>query len=475
MLPFVLSSLQQGRVVIVAANSLAQAQGIDVGMAVADARAVLPCLEVIDDLPELASRLLKTLGEWCIRYTPVTAIDGEDGLLLDISGCPHLWQGEGAYLKHIVTRLRDNGYDARAAIADTIGAAWAIARYGRVKPIIEPGEQLDAIRSLPPAALRLDPVVVARLNRLGLVRIGDILSLTRQALRRRFGTELLLRISQILGAEKEMIVPIEPLLPFSERLPCLESICTASGIGIALQRMLEALCAKLQQDGKGLRKAVLTCYRVDGQVIRTEIGTSRASHHAIHLFKLFELRIPLIDPGPGIELFVLDAAATDEVSSLQQTLWAGDTDLESPALGELLDRLINKLGSDVVHRYLPDERHWPERSFKAAASLEEKTAAAWPCDRPRPVLLLSSPEPIEVSAPIPDYPPMLFRYRGRLHTIKKADGPERIEREWWLEKEEGQHRDYYSLEDAAGARYWVFRSGHYGMENTRWFIHGFFA
>ena len=84
------------------------------------------------------------------------------------------------------------------------------------------------------------------------------------------------------------------------------------------------------------------------------------------------------------------------------------------------------------------------------------------------------PEPIEVTAPIPDYPPMLFRYKGKLHKIIKADGPERIEQEWWLQ--EGQHRDYYCVEDEEGCRYWLFRSGHYDAEKTyQWFIHGFFA
>jgi protein ImuB len=84
------------------------------------------------------------------------------------------------------------------------------------------------------------------------------------------------------------------------------------------------------------------------------------------------------------------------------------------------------------------------------------------------------PEPVEVAAPIPDYPPMHFRHRGELHTIKKADGPERIEQEWWLS--EGEHRDYYIVEDEAGSRYWLFRLGHYtGNKPHRWYLHGFFA
>ena len=91
----------------------------------------------------------------------------------------------------------------------------------------------------------------------------------------------------------------------------------------------------------------------------------------------------------------------------------------------------------------------------------------------RPLQLLAIPEKIEVTAPIPDYPPMLFRHKGKLHTIIKADGPERMEQEWWIAG--GRHRDYYYVEDEEGKRYWLFRSGHYETDKHRWFIHGFFA
>ena len=109
-----------------------------------------------------------------------------------------------------------------------------------------------------------------------------------------------------------------------------------------------------------------------------------------------------------------------------------------------------------------------------ASSLDEKISTSWKTDKPRPIQILSTPERIDVTAPIPDYPPMLFRYKGKLHKIKNADGPERIETEWWLEK--GQHRDYYSVEDEEGNRYWLFRLGHYTSDQKpQWFIHGFFA
>ena len=469
--PFVLAAPDHGRMVIVAANAPAETQGICRGMAVADARAILPSLPVFDDKPDRGPKLLTALAAWCIRYTPLASVDAPDGLLLDVSGCAHLWGGERPYLKEIVTRLRTSGYDVRAAMADTIGSAWAVARFGQISPIVD---SAGALLSLPPAALRLETPILERLYKLGLTQIGSFARMPRSALRRRFGPALLLRLDQAFGREQEMILPLEPVEPYQERLPCLEPIVTATGIEIALQRLLEKLCHRLREEGKGMRTAIFKGYRVDGKVEKIEIGTTRATHNTDHLFKLFGIKIPTIEPALGIELFILEAPRVEDASPLQEKLWEGARGLEDVELAELLDRLTGKLGAHIVHRYLPDEHYWPERSTRPAAFLQEKSPTDWKDDRPRPTQLLSRPEPVEVTAPIPDYPPMLFRYRARLHKIKKADGPERIEREWWLE--EGEHRDYYSVEDEDGRRYWLFRSGHYaGDKAPQWFLHGFFA
>jgi protein ImuB len=455
-------------------SAAARAQGLETGMTVADARVLAPLIEVLDDKPDLPGKLLRALALWCIRYTPVTAMDLPDGLILDITGCAHLWGGEREYLKDVVTRLRTSGYDVRGALADTIGAAWAIARFGWETPIIGSGGQMQALLSLPPAALRLESAVLERLKKLGLYHISDIAGMPRSALRRRFGPDLLLRLDQAFGQQEEVIEPVQPVEPYQERLPCLEPIVSAGGIEIALTRLLEALCGRLQQEGKGLRTAIFKGYRTDGRIEQIGIGTNRATHHAEHLFKLFQEKIATIEPGLGVELFVLDASKVEDVSPLQEVLWGGSFGLDDVGLSELLDRMTNKGGAEIIHRYLPAEHHWPERSIQPASSLLEKAAAAWPDDRPRPIHLLSKPEPIEVTAPIPDYPPMLFRYKDKLHTIKRADGPERIEQEWWIEG--ARHRDYYAVEDEDGARYWLFRSGHYaGARSSQWFIHGFFA
>jgi protein ImuB len=196
--PFVLASPEHGRMLITAANPLAEKEGIYKGMTVADARVIIPSLKVLDNQPGLPEKLLNGLGEWCIRFTPSVSVDLPDGLLLDVSGCAHLWGGEELYLKQIIHRLKIAGYHARAAMADTIGAAWAFARFGSGVDIIETTKQATALLALPPESLRLEAETVERLHVLGLRKIHHVINLPRSTLRRRFGEQFIKRLNQAL-------------------------------------------------------------------------------------------------------------------------------------------------------------------------------------------------------------------------------------------------------------------------------------
>ncbi|MCW3075406.1 MAG: nucleotidyltransferase [Bacteroidetes bacterium] len=471
-LPFVLVNTERGRRIVKAANVLAKEKGIHENMVLADCKALLPELSVFDFNEEEPKKLLTALAEWCIRYTPFVAIDLPDTLLMDASGCTHLWGGEKEYLTDIHTRFKAFGYTLRIGMADNIGTAWAVCKYGKNGTIVPTGKEMAALKELPPAALRLEPVVLERLDKLGLKTIGSFITMPATALRRRFGQSLLQRLAQALGGEIEMIDPVTPVAPYQERLPSLEPIRTAEGIEIAIKTLLQMLCERLQNECKGLRKCELISDRIDGTIERISIGTSKPSRNTLHLFKLFENKIATIQPDLGIELFVMEAGIVEELQSSQDALWAVSGKNEA-AIAELLDRLAGKTGSNSIHRYLPAEHYWPERSFKEAGSLTEKPNTEWRTDLPRPLHILPVPELIEVSVPIPDYPPMLFKYKGQLHSVKKADGPERIEQEWWLQQ--GLYRDYYCVEDEKGARYWLFRSGEYDNGDVKWFMHGFFT
>lgn len=472
-IPFVFSLPDHNCVMITAANNIAQQGGVLPGMRLADAKAILPSIEVLEDKPAREEKLLKSIAEWCIRYTPLVALNLPDGLLLNITGCTHLWGNEAGYVADIISRFKSKGYVVKAAVADTIGTAWALSRYTENYCIVEPKQQRAALCNLPPAALRLDAVTIEKLDKLGFLNIESVLKIPLKELRRRFGGDLILRILQALGDVEEYLKLIKEPEPYQERLHTPELIKTRTGIDIAVQKLLKKICERLTAEGNGVRTAILSTYRTDGKIQHLTIGTNKATYDLAHLFKLFELRLSDIKPGMGIELFVLQIPKIDKVDIKQQAIWKGKINVDDNGIIQLLDKVAGKIGIQAIYRYLPQENYWPERAIKNSQNIKDIKQTPWRTDLKRPVNLLKYPQPIQVSAPIPDYAPMLFRYKGEVHHVKRSDGPERIEREWWLD--EGEHRDYYIVEDQNGYRYWIFRSGHYDKATPEWYLHGHFA
>ena len=472
---YVFAEPDHGRMLIMALTEEARKYGVTEGMTLADARVIAPDLLVFDGKPGRNVKLLTGLAEWCLRYTPLVQLDPPDGLLLDVTGCTHLKGGEKAYLQEIVARLKAIGYDVRPAIADTIGAAWGVARCAASGLIVPAGAHRNALMTLPPSALRLPMDQLLKLRNLGLHQISSFIYMPNSVLRRRFGKDMVLRLQQALGQEPEYLFPLKEPVPYSERLECLEAIKTRPAIEIALNELLEKLCKRLYGEGLGLRSAMFSWFRVDGKNGNITIGTNHSSNRVLHLFKLFFNKLDTVAPGlAGIELFTLDALKTEPISDKQSELWSAKGGAHNEEVAELLDRVANQIGTAPIHRYLPGEHYWPERTPKLNSDIKKAPESQWRTDKPRPMQILDTPEPIEAMALTPDYPPKLFIWKGEQHIIVGADGPERIEREWWLEP--GEHRDYYIAEDEAGRRYWLFRSGHYNAENNQhWYLHGFFA
>lgn len=471
--PFVLTASARGRKVVVSVNAVAEAEGIVLGMNLSDARAVAPGLRAGEAVTGFPENILEKIAVWCIRYAPVVAVHAPDGIVIDASGCAHLFGGEKAYLEGIARRFGEMGYAVQGAMADTVGAALAVARYAARPVVVAPGGQLEAVLPLPAAALRLEAAVLERLHKLGLTHVHQFARMSRKALLRRFGEGLVLRIDQATGKEREPLKPVVVQEPFSERLPCLEPILTRTGIELALAQLLERLCGRLRQEQKGLRSVTLGCYRIDGREVLVELGTSRATHHVAHLLRLFGYKLDRVAPGPGIELFTLRVGKWEPLAPAQDALWKGAGSQAGGAVAELVDRLVVKLQDARIQRYAPREQYLPEQSFEAVG-FNAAVAAGWEGDKPRPIQLLAVPEPVQVVSPVPDYPPMLFVHKGKRHKVVRADGPERLEQPWWLSG--GLHRDYYAVEDEAGCRYWLFREGHYEAGHKgQWFLHGFFA
>lgn len=486
----------QGGLRIVAATKTARAEGIEPGQGVADALALYPALDVHEADPAADRAALKKLSDWCGRYTPWTTPDAHglddepDGILMDITGCAHLFGGEVALGNDIVKRLTGFNIDARVAIASSPGAAWALARFGgRRVHVLPTGEEREALAALPVAALRVESAVVDGLARLGLKQVGDLYGRARAPLTARFGRGVSQRLDEALGLAMEPISPQMPLVPFRARLHFVEGVTRLEDIESAVAQLAGELCDLLAKDRKGARRLELFLFRVDGDVTRLQAGTSTASHDAAHLARLFREKLQQVeddlDMGFGIEAMSLAALAVDPLKHRQEAM-TGERAREND-INALMDRLSNRLGPERVTRLVPQESHVPERAVRPAAVLrngkpalteEWRRQALQHCDGviTRPLSMLPSPEPIEVMAEIPEGPPRHFRWRKALYQIARAEGPERIAPEWWRD-DRARTRDYYRVEDVAGRRFWLFRDGLYTRDETapRWFIQGMFG
>ncbi|MCI0431017.1 MAG: DNA polymerase Y family protein [Rhodospirillales bacterium] len=467
------------RRLVLAANRAAEAGGVIAGLTLADARALIPHLVVAEHEPSAERRLLARLARWAERYTPWTQIDHVEegagaGVWLDLTGSTHLFGGEAALLEDLIRRLGRQSFAARAAVADTPGAAWALARYGPGGACIAPvGRAGEALAPLPVAALRLAPADAGGLTRLGFRRIGDLYALPRASLARRFGARTLNRLDQALGRAEEPVSPRRPETPYRVRHLFAEPIAQPETIARAVKRLLAELKPLLEADGMGARRLELICHRVDDTLQGLEIGTSRPTRDPDHLFRLIQLRLERIDPGFGIEamsVIVLRAEAADPRQlGLEVPAAAADG---AGDLAGLVDRIMGRLGAEAVRRLDPRDSHWPERA-QAAVPVFAPASAAWPEGKARPPLLLPRPEPIEAVAILPESPPSQFRWRRRLHRVRAAEGPERIAPEWWRDPV-SRLRDYYQVEDEDGRRFWLFREGLYGEAGAapRWWLQG---
>lgn len=475
-----------------AVNAAAEAAGVGSGMALADARAVFPALKVTDADLAADAAALDALAEWCTRYTPWTAVEGSaagggGSLWLDITGCDHLFGGEGALARDLKGRLEGFGFAARLGLADTMGAAWAAARFMTAAAgmedaedpglvILPEGSQRQLLMGLPVDALRLPAAVVETLKRLGVRRVADLAALPRAPLATRLGPEVARRLDQAMGRAPEPFTPRAPVSPWRERLAFAEPIGRTEDVATAIAALCRAFHPRLERARKGARRLLLEMFRVDGEVLRRVVGTSRPVRDPGALARLFKETLDGLDAGFGIEAMVLTLVAVDPLEAAQTGFARGAG--EAPDAAErtaqtalLLDRLRTRLGEEGVLRPAPRESHIPEAAVVPAERAGAGAPETWPAGAPRPVRLLAAEavEPLEPSAG--GAPPAAFRWRRRTWTLTRCEGPERVAPPWWLGAlpHPRAARDYWRVEDAAGHRLWLFRG-----EGARWFVQGVF-
>lgn len=456
-------------------------------MALSHAQAVLPnaVFEFHDPTADAAS--LEMLARWAIRFSPRVGLDSSNGLLLDITGCERLFRGEANLLNRLVRAIKEADLTVYAAIASTIGTAWAMSHAsGESQLIVPPDQSYAALSPLPPWALRLDASLVTQLDALGIHRIETLLMLPRSTLPARFGDSLLLRVDQALGRVSENFKSILPIGNVTADL-CFDGCVTRLDVvQLAIEKLLDRVIHDLKKLCLGATQLDLFFVGEQGAPMKRSVMLCMPSNNRRHLLNLLLTQCERLNLSNGVEAVQLTVAASKHIAIEQGEFFEAGGKAAARETAEVLDELASRLGPDAVIRPELIESYRPERAWRPSpiaqgtkertAQVKEKKSKANPenyqngSDEPnaRPLRLLARPQPIDVFAIVPDQPPSWFRYRGREYRAYGGVGPERIEREWW--NGDRGTRDYYRIDTESGARFWVYCEA----ESRRWFLHGMF-
>jgi len=521
--PFAVVHDHAQRQVLCSLSPAANAMGLQRGQLLRDAQAMCPALRTRRRNPHAERRFLRTLGRWAGKFSPWVALEDPDSLMLDITGCAHLFGGEQALIGHLNTDCNALGLSTQIGLADTKGAAWALAHYGKGSaPHERSGDAIDqearatrsraakrrrpppdvrsqdtgeaanthyiapagsahsALRDLPVAALRIPPALTATLNRLGLRQIGELSGQPRAALARRFGKALVQRLDQALGGTHEPICPLRAPTCFAVRLSLPEPIGLRDDIIAALDRLLPRLCQHLKTKSQGARQIRLEAFRCDGTMDSIEIGLARPSDTPERIRPIVMMKLDSLEAGFGIDLLRLEAIRTEALHSTVLTghLGAGQDTRPQQAnphqITDLIGRLGARIGLERITRHHPANSYIPEKSHQTLAAAWSEPAKNWAKPRLKRPVVLWRPEPLngfqKIQAPAP------FRWRGRPMTAIAFHGPERIAPEWWLEDPNWRSgvRDYWQVSCAEGDQLWLFFA-HGATISGGWFCHGSFA
>ncbi|SIO32331.1 Y-family DNA polymerase [Vannielia litorea] len=522
---------ESGNVVSLASLSVAaSAAGLRPGQPLRDAQAVCPDLVTRLERPAVEAGFLTVLRRWAGKFSPWISEAPPDGLVVDISGCAHLFGGEAELMEEAEADCARLGLTLCAGVADTVGAAWALARFAGQGPgalrsgdaidqeayatraravkrrhwerggpvpagvdtlapkgrIAAPGQAREALAPLPIAALRLPARTAQQLARLGLRRVGELADQPRAALARRFGADLVLRLDQAFGTAPEPVSPARPEPRFAVRLTLPEPIGLEADLAAGIDRLLPALETRLKARGMGARQLRLHLLRCDHSSQVLELGLARPSADPDRLRPLLRMKLAEAEAGDGIDAIRLVATVTEPIHATQHRGHAGASAdagarlQNDTALDDLIGRLGARIGLEQIHRLHPGDSHLPEKGTQLRAAAWSPPATDWPerpaASRPLTLFLPEFVTPSGTPGATPAALPLEFRWRRRRFATASATGPERIAPEWWLDEQawrSGQ-RDYWQVETACGARLWLFYA-HGGTVTGGWFCHGSFA
>lgn len=477
----VLTDKDRGALRLTAVDPIALSLGLTPGMTLADARARVPDLEALPHDRAADARLLDAVLADFDRFTPMAALDPPYGLMLDVTGCDHLFGSEAGLVQAVRSRAEHGGLQTRPAMARTPQTARALARFGP-GGIAPRGQDAEVARALPILAMELDDRDHQALRRAGLKTLGDLDDRPRAPLAARFGADFPDRLDRLMGRTDVRITPHRPPPPVIANRILAEPIAELDAVHAVIADLLADVEHQLETRGQGARRFILSFYRLDGDIRRVVLQTARPLRDPTALRRLFSERLAAlsrpIDPGFGFDQLRLGADQL-RVLSTEQAAFDRRPDA-SAALDTVIDQLSARLGPEAVLRVEPVASHLPERAWRRVPAQTAVSCETWPQPDPdgpplRPLHLFDPPQPVDAIALAPDSPPARFTWRRATHRVIRAEGPERIAAEWWRAPRH-RVRDYYRVEDEDGLRFWLFRAGEYGADPPpRWYVHGLFA
>ena len=452
---FVVTAEAQNAVRLVSLNRHARRAGLTTGMTLASARAAAPDLVSVREDALRDEAFLKALQRWCVKFTPWSACDGKDALILNITGCAHLFGGEAAMVRMIGRELADLGVESRTGLADTKCAARAAAHFGPARhTILPPGETRAHIAPYPVDALFLERKTLFDLKRLGLKRIGDLYPLKSAELARRFGFGLLRTFEKLIGSASDPVTPVTASPSFAARISFPDPIGLRGDVDEAMARLTEQICTRLTEHAHGARALRLTVMKADKTQTVIDIGLARPTQHARPILDQFGLKLETLKAGTGIDVMRLQAISTEPFRPVQKR-FAEARDRDDPDhddLDMLITTLGNRLGFDRILRWAPVSSHIPARSFRFIEAVHQKTQVPWRANSMRP-LIMFAPEPVRALSP--GRPPAAFEWRRRTYTAGAIRHHERIAPEWWRTDKADDLRDYWRVDSREGPRLWL--------------------
>ena len=444
-------------------------------------------LHIYEHDPIADRTALEEIAARCHSFSPLVGLEAApepSSLLLDVTGSAPRLGGEAAVAQQIADFIQQLGYRVRIAIADTIGAAWALAHETTDITIVPSEHTRTELAPLPIESLRLPHSIGDLLVQLGIRRVGELFRLPRESLLSRFGQELLLRMDQATGDVAETIVPHCPTPPLVVTQQLEHATDRREAIGHLTHDLVKRLCQHLIEQDREAVQLEYTLLLVSKATTKIRVGLYQATANPRHIFDLLLMQLENTLINSPIQKATLAATiAVDRVEE-QHCLFTDDASPPPWQLAHLIERLSSRLGTDRVltanlsrepqvemaYRYRP----LAGQRIRAPNTTQDQAAIAYT----RPLLLIQPPVPLQVIGVHQSTgtnggvrtcgPPRLFQYRNQSHRTIAHWGPERIETGWW--RGPTSRRDYYRVEDERGSRFWLFRD----LRQQRWFLHGEF-